>query len=375
MNEYNILQIVITPPVFSHNMEISSTGPERRVANMIEQWEEYGFNIFVAYPKRGRYWEQFNKHAKKVIEFEIGNKFNIFSILHLRKIIKENNIRLVHAQGPASLDLLMTITAKICGIKSLITRPVMLCDQIHYSKLRRKLYELIDQKLTLKLVDKIIVVSQYAEKTLTEYYSMRREKICLIYNGVKNFSLAKKEFKNNYIRIGMVAQLFKPKGWYVFIDTIIELISRGFNVRGVIVGDGELKNDLINYITSKGYRDKFEFKGFISDTKEIYSSFDIFLFTSFREGLSVAILEAMSFKVPIVASDVGAIREQIIDGESGFIVSNHSYNKYAEKVIALITNPDLCKLFAENGKKRQEELFSEKSMFLKHVNIYKSLLK
>ena len=65
----------------------------------------------------------------------------------------------MHSQGAAALDLIVSLSAKQARVPSVVTRPVMICDQIHYSKIKRKVYELFDQYITLKLVDKLIAVS------------------------------------------------------------------------------------------------------------------------------------------------------------------------------------------------------------------------
>ena len=178
----NILQLVISPPLINNKNSI--TGPERRAARLSGRWESEGINVIVCYPKRGQLNNDFKKANVTVIDFKISNKFDIYSIFKLRKIIRLHNIDLVHSQGPASLDLFLALASKLTKVKTIITRPVMLEDQIHYSKLKIKLYEFLDKNITLKIINKVVCVSQTGFDVLKNKYKVNINKLELIYNGI-----------------------------------------------------------------------------------------------------------------------------------------------------------------------------------------------
>ena len=368
----NILQLVISPPKnFDGN---SITGPERRAARLSEKWRNRGFNLIVCYPKRGRRNKDFEKAGVKVIDFEIKNKFNMISVVRLIKIILQNNIKIVHSQGPASLDLIMSISALFTKTKSIITRPVMLSDQNHINILKRKIYEFIDKNLTLKIVDKIICVSNDGLARMSSEYAVPFSKLKLIYNGVDSEKIKPQLNQGNIFNIAMIGQLFKPKGWYDFIDSI-HILSKitDKKFKAFIIGDGEMKQELIEYVSDKGLSDIISFEGYVDDINNLLKKIDLILFTTHREGFSVAILEAMSAGIPQIVTNVGGSKEQIIHGLNGYIVEVGQIKLMAELCKKLMNSPDLLKKFGSESRKMVISKFSEKKMFDDHILIYSSL--
>lgn len=370
----NILQIVISPPLV--NGKNSITGPERRAARLAKRWKSEGFNVVVCYPSRGHLNNDFRTADLKVIDFEIGSKFNILSIFKLKRIVKENNIDIVHSQGPAALDLILALTSKLIKVKTIITRPVMIADQVNYSNLRIKIYEFIDKNITLKIVDSIIAVSCAGCEVLRDKYRVQKSKLQLIYNGVDTDKIVPGKYeKSKYeIRIGMIGQLFPPKGWFDFISTIQFIKNRSSKViKALIIGEGELEEELIKMSKYYDLDDCISFEGYVDDIKVKLKELDMILFTTHREGLSVAVLEAMAAGLPQVITDVGGGREQIIHGENGFVVQVGDIEKMGTYCLELIENEDLRFAFGKTARMLAVEKFSEEEMFKKHVQLYKEI--
>lgn len=374
-----VLQIVVSKNV--SGIKSSVTGPERRAANLASQWKKHNITVIICYPSSGILNHYFNDANLKVIDFKIKGKFDFFAIKTLKTIIQDNNIDLVHSQGGAALDLIVSLAAKQAGVSSVITRPVMICDQKHYSKLKRKIYEILDQNITLNLVDKIIAVSRLGAIILKNKYNVNEEKIKIIHNGV---DLAKFESKNyikshktesNEIIIGMVAHLTVFKGWHDFIK-IISLINKrtSFKIKAKIIGDGILRNELEKEITNLGLSDVFFFTGYQDNIKDILNQLDIFLFTTHREGLSVAVIEVLASGLPVVATNIGGINEQIDEGENGYILPKGDVEGMANKCLELINNKELRMKFGKKSRELAEERFSQKRMLLEHIECYKTIL-
>ena len=371
----NILQLVISPPLINNKNSI--TGPERRAARLANRWAHEGFNVIVCYPKRGQLNSDFDDANVKVIDFEIGNKFNIASIFKLKKIIKENHIDLVHSQGPASLDLILALASKLIKVRTIITRPVMLDDQVHYSKIKIKVYEFIDKNITLKIINKIIAVSQNGYNVLKKKYRVKENKLQLIYNGIdtsKIVPVLKKE--SDAIKIGMVGQLFPPKGWHDFIHTV-DYIHKKSNkmVQALIIGEGQQMEELKTLVKQFKLENIISFEGYIDSINNILNELDFILFTTHREGLSVAILEAMSAGLPQVITDVGGGKEQIIHGENGYVAQVGEIEKMGDYCLKLIGDKDLRTRFGAKSREMAIQKFSEEAMFQNHVRTYNKTLK
>lgn len=130
-----------------------------------------------------------------------------------------------------------------------------------------------------------------------------------------------------------VGRITKVKGLEHFVDTIEELnkIQIGSWV-GIFVGNGEYENSLKNYISDKKLTEYFVFTGSINSPHELskyYSLADVFLLTSFSESVPLTLLESLSCGTPVVATDVGIVRD-VLGFNNGFIVSTNSGSEMAE---------------------------------------------
>ena len=121
--------------------------------------------------------------------------------------------------------------------------------------------------------------------------------------------------------IGTVGRIVKQKNYMAFVEVIEELRSRGFDVAGCIVGDGPLMAEIANEVSRRGLSGFIELPGMTQNVSEWMRRFDIYLITSREEGQPIALLEAMSYGLPIVSTDVGAIGKTIQHGKEGLIVT------------------------------------------------------
>ncbi len=357
------------------NTQHTVTGPERRMANIASLWKNFNVEPVVCYPANGSLKQAFTDAGNTVISFHIKGKFDFRSIQQIIKIIRSKKIDLIHTQGAAATDLIATLAAKKTKIPIVITRPVMIEDQVHYSTYKKNLYEWIDERITLRKADAIIAVSQKGFDTLQNKYGVKYNKLKLVYNGI---DLDKFSFQSRPTRkpvIGMVAHFSIFKGWFDFIAIIELLHKKGLQFQAYIIGDGELKQQLQEEVAKKNLTEIILFKGNVRNVNECLADMDIFLFTSHREGLSVAIIEALASGLPVVASDVGGIHEQVYHEENGFIYSKGSIQQMADAVSLLINDEKLRRRMGEISRSIAAEKFSQQQMISSYVNIYMQLLK
>ena len=125
----------------------------------------------------------------------------------------------------------------------------------------------------------------------------------------------------------MIGQLFTPKGWEHFLE-IARILVKEKNLSDIefnIVGDGPLLCDLKKLSIMYGLNNHIVFHGYLDDPMPILRMSDIYLSTSKREGLSVAILEALVQSLPIVASNVGCTCDQVIPFFNGFLFKSRAF--------------------------------------------------
>jgi glycosyltransferase involved in cell wall biosynthesis len=374
-----VLQVVVSKNVKGEKASV--TGPERRAANLAHQWKDFDIEPIICYPSKGSLHSYFNDAGLKVIDFELKGKFDISAVGQLKKIIKEHGINLVHSQGAAALDLIVTLAAKQAGVPVVVTRPVMICDQIHYSKIKRRVYEIIDRNITMKLLDSVVAVSHLGASILKNRYKVNPKKIKVIHNGVDLNKFYPKKHTNiidesqDIVTIGMMAHLSPFKGWYDFIKTI-NIIQRKSTkkIKALIIGDGVMRKELEEEVVRLELSNIIKFTGYVDNVKELLNKLDIFLFTTHREGLSVAVLETLSTALPIVATDIGGIKEQIDIDKNGYILPKGDIEGMAQKCLKLIEDKELRIKMGKKSREIAEQRFSEKRMLQEHVDCYQSVL-
>jgi L-malate glycosyltransferase len=229
----------------------------------------------------------------------------------------------------------------------------------------------------------VITVSQ-SERQILADDRLQSRKTTLIYNGVaeplidlqRAHHLATKFAcdQPEQITIGTAARLSEAKGLEYLIVAISQLVARHPNIKLIIAGDGELKESLLQMVDNLGISDYVVFAGYIQDVHNLMYSFDIFVLPSLQEALPLACAEAMSMSKPVVATAVGGLPEQVIDGKTGFIVPPKDPQALATSIDKLISNPALLADFGQQGYQHYLQNFALPTMLHDTVDVYEKVM-
>ena len=141
----------------------------------------------------------------------------------------------------------------------------------------------------------------------------------------------------------------------------------------VLVGDGPEEDRLRTQVAEAGLSDAVTFPGRIEEVRPWLAAMDVYLMTSEFEGLPIAMLEAMSMKLPVVATRAGGIGEVVIDGENGFIREVENWEALIEPLRLLIADSDLRKRIGDAGRQTVIDNFSVERMVHELEAVYLSL--
>lgn len=166
-------------------------------------------------------------------------------------------------------------------------------------------------------------------------------------------------------RLLAIARFVKTKGLDVLLDACAILKERGVDFRLTLAGSGRIEKQLRAQAQTLGIADKVSFPGFIlhKDVPELIRAHDIFVMpskigsTGDRDGLPTVIMEALLGRVPVVATDVGGIREVIRDGETGLLIQQRNPKAMADAIQALANDRENAVRMADNGKKLVVEYY------------------
>jgi glycosyltransferase involved in cell wall biosynthesis len=139
--------------------------------------------------------------------------------------------------------------------------------------------------------------------------------------------------------IVMVAQLIPRKRPHDFVEAIARLRAHRPGLRAAVVGTGPLENEVREHVARLGVADGVELLGFRSDIEDIYSRSRIFVLTSRYEGLSIALTEAMASGLPVIATDVGEVRDVVRPGENGYLFRVGDVGELVQLADTLLDDP------------------------------------
>jgi colanic acid/amylovoran biosynthesis glycosyltransferase len=161
------------------------------------------------------------------------------------------------------------------------------------------------------------------------------------------------------LRILSVGRLEWKKGYEFAIEAVSRILSRGCAVEYEIIGDGAFFEGLAFACRQFGIADNVRFLGSLprETVRDKMLWADVFLHAAVSEGFCNAVLEAQSMMLPIVSSDADGLRENIADGESGFVVSRRSGDQLADKLILLAADPARRMEMGRQGRRRVQDLF------------------
>jgi glycosyltransferase involved in cell wall biosynthesis len=260
-------------------------------------------------------------------------------------IMKKASFDLLHTHGYFA-DIIGAVVSKICRIPHVAT-----CHGFISNDARLKIYNKLD-KIALRLCRKVIVVSEELKFDLVGS-GVQESKLIIIQNAVQNsheeeWLVAKALEKRRLLAIedddfvvGYAGRLSQEKGVQHLIDACALLKNVNEAIQAIILGDGPTRKDLEEMARVKGLQNTVFFLGFKNDVEEWFPAMDVFVLPSFTEGTPMALLEAMSVGVPVIASAVGGIPKVIDNMFNGCLIEPGDAEGIRDKILLLKKDKNL----------------------------------
>ena len=352
-------------------------GAEKQLFELIYGIDKSIFSPSIISLSQGGYWKE-RIEGLDIPVFDLPRKKNkeISRLIKLTGLIRTISPDIVHTYMWSA-----NTYGRIASI--ILNIPVIIASERNISQVGKdkKKYEIFIDQLLSFFTDKIICNSLSASKSLTKIYSIKKDKVILVHNGIDStkYRLNKSLLYNSSeITIGIVGRLEYQKNHKLFLEAakIILKNVKNIKLRFLIVGDGQLNTYLVKYSKTLGIYENIDFIGQTHNVNQFYKQMDIFVLTSHFEGLPNALMEAMASSIPVVAVDVGGIRELIHKNKTGFLCTPNSASDIADKVIFLIKNQKKGLMIGNKGRTYIEKNFDIKKMvtlteytYLKSVRI------
>lgn len=301
----------------------------------------------------------------------LENSINIFndatSIFSLLSIVDRVDPDIIHAHS-SKAGLLSRLAAKIANKPTIFTAhgwgfkpkvPILRRYAVRFS-----------ETVCSLLTDKIICVSEYDRNLAQSYKVAKSSQLCTIYNGVPDTKLISNP-QDSLIKIIMVARFEEPK----LQENLVRYFSKisSSSAKLILVGDGKNLHKVMKLIKDSNLENRVMLTGDRDDVEQLLSEAHIFVLLSDYEGLPLSIIEAMRSGLPVIASNVGGIPEEVKDQKSGFIVEN-SQSSVIEKLNLLIESPLLRSQMGQEGRRIYLDKFHVDSMIDKTLSVYEEVL-
>ncbi len=235
-------------------------------------------------------------------------------------------------------------------------------------------------RLFLKHLDAIVAVGEAQARYLIEEEGLSSEKLAVIHNGIDTHrfrpdcalpsDLAARRARGRRL-VGLVAALRPEKAHGVFLEAAATVARQLPDVDFVLVGDGPERERIEAEVARLGLQDRVRLLGTRSDLSAIYAALDVVALSSFPivETFSIAILEAMACQKPVVCTDVGSLREMVVDGETGRLVPHSDPSAFADGLLDLLSDGVRAAEMGRTARRRVLDRFSVERMVRGYENL------
>lgn len=227
--------------------------------------------------------------------------------------------------------------------------------------------------LIIDRFSRMVTICQAAAVQLMKVRSIRQHPEVVL-NGIEPRIVPSSTPSGAIFRILHMGYFDRNKNQAMLIRAVAELERRGVrNLSVRCVGAdpvGGLAHQCRQLAAELGVADRIQFDDFSDDADECYRDADVFVLCSYSEGLSVAILEAMRAGLPVVATKVGGVEEQVVDDASGYLVAPDDHVALAERIARLVLDSNLRKRFGLTARSIFEQKFTRETMLSRYAELF-----
>src|SRR5829696_194955 len=327
-------------------------GAERHVVDLASALHRKGYEVEVACSITdglSKPLEEAGVPVRPLTRRLVKRRVSLAYARGIRKLLREGRFDLVHAHIYASA-VAAAIATRGTGLPLVITEHTEASWQNRWAR-------------------RIIAVSTPIERRLIERDGVLPQLVTLIPNAVIPASGNPPDLADTLPDgwserqlVGVVARLQPEKGVATFLKAAAHASKISPEVRFLVVGDGPLREELLDLVGRVGLRERVRFLGYRADARALTGLLDVLVVPSLTEGSPLIVLEAMAAGVPVVASAVGGISYQVRHGEEGVLVPPDDPDALAGALGALLGDPAHAHRLGEAGRRRTENEFSHEAL-------------
>ncbi len=354
-------------------------GAERVILNLASQSK--GITAYV-----GCLHNKHNPHLEIIKEanvlnlntavFDSQGQIDLRTINAVKKFLIDNKIDIIHTHNYKA-DIIGFAASKLANVKWVATNHLW-----HSTDNKLRFYEGIDA-VVLKSAKKVIGVSSAIVDDLKSK-GFNEQKLEVIDNGIpiERYNVQRQAdlrltlgiYPDEYAVV-IVGRLAVEKGHAVFLEAAARVLETFKNVKFLIVGDGLLKDNLVKQASDLNIVENTIFVGIREDIPLIYALSDVMVNASYNEGLPMTILEAMAAKLPIIATNVGAVGEAVIHEHNGLLLEPGNSLALSSAILDLLKHKEKRQRFADKAYDEVCARYSNDRMAVRYNAVYEEVMR
>jgi glycosyltransferase involved in cell wall biosynthesis len=310
--------------------------------------------------------------AARIRTLPMHGELDVALPLRLSSELKLLKPDLVHVHSRRGADLYGGIAAALAGVPAVLTRRVDAAEPAMLARLKYRPYRAV------------VALSRAIERQLAAA-GVPRARIVPIASGVDTQRYrpdpdARARLRATFalpaevLVVGVVAQLIERKRHSWLFALLPELVRVWPQLRVVCFGRGPLEQRLRAELAARGLAQHVVLAGFRADLAELVPGLDVLAHPASREGLGLALLEAASAGVPVVACAVGGVPDVVVDGETGILVPHDDAAALGRALHALLAAPDERGRLGVAARRHVERKFDTVRLVAAHHSLYTRVL-
>ncbi|MFC1674787.1 glycosyltransferase family 4 protein [Candidatus Omnitrophota bacterium] len=293
----------------------------------------------------------------------------LFSFFRLLCAVRKYDIDIIHSHSRTT----QVVGALLAGFSQ--AAHISTCHGFFKKRLSRRICSCWGRR--------VIAISKEVKKHLIDDFGVKEEIIRVIHNGIDTDRFArgresglKKKFglKDGPV-VGIIARLSDVKGQVYLVEAMQEVVSQIPEAQLVIAGSGRMEKELKDLTARLDLRKSVYFIPTVADTRELLSVMDVFVMPSLKEGLGLALMEAMACGLPVVGSNVGGIKSLIKHKENGLLVEPKDVKQLSLAILELLRNKEKGADYGQRARELIIRDFSKDEMVRKTIEVYKECLR
>lgn len=329
-------------------------GAERHLVNLLNATDcEFRAVIFIGPKPAGPSFYDDLDPAVEQYFVRIRRRSLPIGLFKMVTVIRKTRADVVHTHMFDS-NLYGTIAAKLAGVRVVVT------SEHGENPWKNRYHRWLERNVISPRADIRFCVSPQILTIRRDRDGVPANKLRLAVNGTVVPAAKAFEQQNSVVMIGAVGRFIEAKDYPTLLYATKELQRQGCEFRLSILGDGPEMRDIRALVESLDLKTIVELAGTVADMDRWYERFDIYVSSSVREGQPVALLEAMSHGLPVVATNVGASAETV--GVGGLIVDPGDVPGLAAALRQLIDDVELRQSLGRKSRLRIEKNYSVDSI-------------